>query len=519
MAGALTRQEGCVAESVLIDFAAGRLSADATPALDAHLAACSVCMAAVSAWREQSLERSLGDGVIATRPSVTDGEVDSPLAPGTRVGRYVVLEEVGSGAMGTVYAAFDPDLDRRVALKMLRSRSTTEELRARLLREAKAMARITHPDVITVYDVGTRGARLFVAMEFVKGGTLRAWTTPDRGWRAILDKYVRAGRGLAFAHAAGVIHRDFKPDNVLVGADDRVRVTDFGLARALEEEAGAERSFPATGTDTAALHDTLTRTGAIVGTPAYMAPEQFVGAAATPSSDMFSFCVSLYEALYGERPFRGQSVAALRKSVATGKVQPSSRGPRVPARIRRVLLRGLRAVPQERHPSMAALLDALEAASRPVAPPALVGAVVVLAAVGAWRAYAQGRAGHASLLAASVAAPEVASSPITAAIDVLGASPGPSAVAGPPALPLSLAETAPASDAPSDASRPPTSSRAVSPGEPARPLTRRSAAKVMSVASPSAEPVTRIAPAAPVAAAPPTASAVRVGSHGVPILP
>ena len=341
MAGALTKQEGCVGESILIDFAAGRLSADAIPGLDDHLATCSVCVAALAVWKERSMDRPVEAHQISTRPSNVEREVSA----GTHVGRYIVIEQVGAGAMGTVYAALDPDLDRRVALKMLRSRATSDDLRARLLREAKAMARIIHPDVITVYDVGTRGTQLFVAMEFVKGGTLRSWCSPRRPWREVLAKYLRAGRGLSFAHASGVVHRDFKPDNVLVGDDGRVRVTDFGLARALEEEPSSLRSVA---TDSNPFDATLTRTGALVGTPAYMAPEQLNGAPASPLSDMFSFCVALYEGLYDERPFGGNNLAALRASAASGAVREAPPGARVPRSVRRVLLQIGRASCRER---------------------------------------------------------------------------------------------------------------------------------------------------------------------------
>ncbi len=509
MAGALTRQEGCVPESILIEFAAGELAADARPALDAHLAACSVCLGALAVWRERSMDRSLEGAQLATRPSASDGELEAPLVSGARVGRYIVLEAVGAGAMGTVYAALDPELDRRVALKVLRSRATTEELRARLLREAKAMARIIHPDVITVYDVGTRGKQLFVAMEFVKGGTLRGWSAPARGWRTVLEKYIRAGRGLAFAHAAGVVHRDFKPDNVLVGDDERVRVTDFGLARAVEDDANALRSFPSA--EGAPIDATLTRTGAIVGTPAYMAPEQICGAPASPASDMFSFSVALYEALYGERPFAGANLAALYAAASEGAVRPAPATSSVPRRLRRVVLRGLRAAPEERYANMAALLDALEAAVRFRASRlvAIGAALALVAALGVWAARAAATSsplaeGSSRAEAAPVSAPLPAAPTASAAED--DALPAPGAPAPAPAP----ARVEPASRR--AGARP----RATSVTPPASPPSTPPPASVAPRQGSASASASAVVESTAVSA---SSGDVRVGSHGVPILP
>jgi serine/threonine protein kinase len=250
-----------------------------------------------------------------------------------------------------VYAAHDPDLDRRVALKLLRSIGDDEELRARL----------SHPNVVTVHDVGAHGTQLFVAMEFVGGGTLRQWLgARPRGWREVLAVLVRAGRGLACAHAAGLVHRDFKPDNVLVGDDGRVRVTDFGLARAARDVARGDAQAPA---PSHAFDTTITRTGTLIGTPAYMAPEQLRGEPADARADTFSFCVALHEALYGERPFEGGNVVRLRDSTSTGMVRPAPPGSPVPESVRRVLLGGLRPLPEDRPARIDDLLDALEAAA------------------------------------------------------------------------------------------------------------------------------------------------------------
>jgi serine/threonine protein kinase len=336
----------CVDDNTLGELVEGRLSADRRAAVDEHLARCAECrrIAAVA----------MSSGLSGVRNS------ERALPAGARVGRYVVGERVGAGAMGTVYAAHDPDLDRQVALKVMRRRSGGEELRARLLREGQAMARLTHPGVITVYDVGTVGDQLFVAMELVTGGTLRHWTARrSRDWREVLDVFRRAGAGLACAHAAGLVHRDFKPDNVLVGDDGRVRVTDFGLARATRDESG-DAAPPDAAADP--LEATLTRTGSLVGTPAYMAPEQLRGAAVDARADVFSFCVSLYEALYGDRPFAGTTLVALRDSIERGAVRPAPRGSGVPRRLRRALLVGLRADPGDRYASMDTLLRALDEA-------------------------------------------------------------------------------------------------------------------------------------------------------------
>jgi eukaryotic-like serine/threonine-protein kinase len=297
-----------------------------------------------------------------------ENELDAKELPsGTRVGRYVTNELIGRGAMGTVYAAKDPHLARKVAVKLLRAEALSEaarqKMRARLLREAQAMARLSHPEVIAVYDVGAFGEQLFVAMEYVEGETLRQWRAAQhRGYREILAVYERAGSGLAAAHEAGLVHRDFKPDNVLVARDGRVRVTDFGLARrnATQADTAAERSPEDIGSsEDPQFALTLTRTGSLLGTPAYMAPEQLRGGVADARSDVFSFCVALYEALYGERPFGGSTILALQSAIEQGAVRPAPMMTRVPTWVRAVLLRGLRASPNERFPSMRALLDAL----------------------------------------------------------------------------------------------------------------------------------------------------------------
>jgi tetratricopeptide (TPR) repeat protein len=331
-----------------------------------------------------------------TRDAVRDAALRPPkhLLRGDVVGRYLVLDKVGSGGMGIVYAAYDPELDRKIALKLIRPgvRGRAEVARARLLREAQALARLSHPAVIAVHDVGTFEDQVFVAMEFVDGLDMSQWLRKRRGWREVLPPMRHAGEGLAAAHAAGVIHRDFKPENVLIGKDGRVRVLDFGLARTdgfdpttertsdgepLPDRAAIMRSTGSSlalgaglpggtelprATDLGAANARLTQAGAVMGTPAYMAPEQHTGGEIDARSDQFAYCVALYEALYGERPFAGETAPELAYHVVRGRVrEPPLKGPPVPTWIRKVIVRGLAVDPRERWADMAALLAALAA--------------------------------------------------------------------------------------------------------------------------------------------------------------
>jgi serine/threonine protein kinase/tetratricopeptide (TPR) repeat protein len=335
---------------------------------------------------------------------------DATLARGTALGRFVVLALVGRGAMGEVYGAYDPDLDRKIAIKLVRARAGKSgdagEARVRLMREAQATAKISHPNVVVVYDAGTFEDRVFIAMEFVEGNTLRYWLqSAPRSWPEILEVFVAAGRGLAAAHDKELVHRDFKPDNVMVGRDGQVRVMDFGLARIAVRRgdaaavppvrpprraaagAGADEDIESTrvigdtqvigasgqttddsptfdlhmtATSTMTLHDPITQTGTIMGTPAYMSPEQFQSLPADARSDQFSFCVALYEAVYNERPFGGRTLDELTVSVVGGKLAEAPAGSRVPPWLRKVLERGLRVDPAERFPTMGALLAELD---------------------------------------------------------------------------------------------------------------------------------------------------------------
>jgi serine/threonine protein kinase/tetratricopeptide (TPR) repeat protein len=331
----------------------------------------------------------------ALEPTLTSGERPrpQPLIPrGTAVGRYLVLELLGEGGMGTVYSAYDPELDRRVAIKLLKlGGATPEAARARLQREAQAMARLSHENVLAVHDVGVFGQALFMAMELVEGTTLRDWLAERaRSPREILQVLLAAGEGLSAAHAAGLVHRDFKPENVLVDRQGRVRVTDFGLAR-VEERAPEEGSpeEPAGARPQAVCGPSgsvPTLAGAIVGTPAYMSPEQLDAGPTDARTDQFSFCVALWEALCGERPFNGLDVPTLHHAVL---VAPPPAPPRsLPFHVRRALARGLARRPEDRFPSMAALLLALRRDPAARAGRAALAALAATALVGAAAAFA-----------------------------------------------------------------------------------------------------------------------------------
>ncbi|HUH05230.1 MAG TPA: protein kinase, partial [Kofleriaceae bacterium] len=313
------------------------------------------------------------------------------LSRGTAVGRYVVLGRLGAGAMGVVYAAYDPELDRKVALKLLRSSDdrsiAPEEAQSRLLREAQAIAQQSHPNVISVYDVGTYKSEVYIAMELVEGHTLSRWLRMlRRPWRDILDKFLEAGEALMAAHGSGLVHRDFKPDNVLVGDDDRVRVMDFGLARSLFYDLPSsgevtEEAFRVSIAGVSELNRTLTRTGAVLGTPRYMAPEQFLGGEADARSDQFSFCVALYEAVYRQHPFEGNTAKALVESSDVRPLPPPAKHD-VPPWLHRAILRGLEREPSRRYPSMRTLVQAITPPRvKPtrawIAPLAILGILVV----------------------------------------------------------------------------------------------------------------------------------------------
>ncbi|RKH40494.1 protein kinase domain-containing protein [Corallococcus sicarius] len=415
-------------EVELLDLADGVPSQALRERAEVHLDACATCREALAdflrirAAPAPDVHAARTEVVLTEAPAARVSPLGMPLlAQGTLLGRYVLLERLGAGGMGVVHAAYDPSLDRRIGLKLLRtlpSGGGSQGMTERLLREAQAAARTRHPHVVTVHDVGTVGQFVFIAMELVDGANLRQHLRAQaRPWREVVRLYLQAGRGLAAAHAAGVVHRDFKPDNVLVDKEGRARVTDFGLARVASEtgepdRAGASAS-PGTGDVTpgpqgvvtagAGTSDSSAPQGlgtaatagtpghnapkvfgtagtlghnapqvpgtaipvspgplapqglgtAVAGTPGYIAPEVLAGAAADVRSDQYAFCVSLYEGLHGQKPPSAE------------KGGPTNRAA-VPRAVHALVVRGLSPDPAARHPSMPALLDALERAAFPV---------------------------------------------------------------------------------------------------------------------------------------------------------
>jgi serine/threonine protein kinase/tetratricopeptide (TPR) repeat protein len=318
--------------------------------------------------------------------------------------RYPLIRRLGRGGAGEVFLAYDPRLDRKVAIKILTASGLVGNIdslgKTRLLREAQAMARSPHPNVVSVYDVDTYQndsgeSGVFIVMEYVEGPNLAEWYAKKKWrWRRVLRMLLAAGRGLAAAHEVGVVHRDFKPANVLVGADGRVRVLDFGLARGTANMAPSltdgERPLvepdPEEDFDRSPLDVTLTMAGRVLGTPAYMAPEQHRGALADERADQFAFCATLWEGLYGERPFKAKTFAALEEEKRTQTPVPVE-GVRVPAWIREALVRGMSAHADDRWPSMQALLAALRRGTvrRRRSGGALAGvASIALAVGGGW---------------------------------------------------------------------------------------------------------------------------------------
>ncbi len=313
-----------------------------------------------------------------------------PLRPGAVLDRYTVLGELGSGGMGVVYSAYDPDLDRRIALKILhhpvRPAGATATLtvggsdaqRSRLLREAQGLARLDHRNVVKIHDIGAHQDHFFLAMELVEGQTLRTWLEEPRSWREVVDVMCDAGLGLAAVHEAGLVHRDVKPENIVIRHDGRVVVMDFGLARALEQTP-AEPNPTGAGSNTV-LASPLTRAGQVIGTPAYIAPERF-GGTDDARADQFAFCVTLYEALHGLRPFAGDTIGELTRAASNGDIQPPPPGCTVPSWVQRIVVRGLAPDPADRFPSMTDLLARLGRDRRPRWRVVLAGAAVAAALV------------------------------------------------------------------------------------------------------------------------------------------
>ncbi len=341
----------CPSESALEQLTRGALAAAEAEPVRRHLEHCETCRRVVA----------------LTSPDFTAKRA----APREKIGRYEVISELGSGVMGMVLKAHDPQLDRMVALKLMLSPDRSPEARERMIRESQAAARVRHSNVVTVYDFGLHGDELFVAMEYVEGTTLRAWAQrPDLSADEKMRVLLEVGRGLEAIHAADLVHRDIKPENILVDSAGHGRVADFGMVREADSD--------------------MTRPGQLLGTPAYMAPEQLAGQRATAASDQFAYCAVVYECLTGQRPFVADSILSLRETISTG-VTTSGWAP-IARPVRRVLRRGLAGRSAERYGSMTELLRALEdavAAPGPVgwAWQALGGLVVVAAVVVVtWRA-------------------------------------------------------------------------------------------------------------------------------------
>jgi serine/threonine protein kinase len=369
---------GHLDDNVAIEFVSGTLAKSSVTKVEGHLAKCRECRTLVAA-----LAADGGDSNAETIPhdKLSPSQVAAlptrSLTVGDKVGRYLILTTLGTGGMGVVFAAYDPQLDRKVALKLLRSgiNYNTKDARTRLRREAQAIAQLSHPNVVSVYDVGeTDEGDLYIAMEFVEGDTLTQWLKKyPRSWREITDVFLQAARGLFAAHGSGLLHRDFKPDNVLVGGDGRVRVTDFGLARSVMTPTESSRDNASVIT---ALNVDLTATGTVLGTPRYMAPEQLTGPEIDHRADQFSFCVALYEALWGQHPLPGATSVQMLETGALPIPPPDL--PKVPPSITKAVMRGLEKDRQKRFPSMGALIAELQPA--PVRTPARY-AVIALASI------------------------------------------------------------------------------------------------------------------------------------------
>jgi tetratricopeptide (TPR) repeat protein/tRNA A-37 threonylcarbamoyl transferase component Bud32 len=336
----------CLDEAQAMAFAAGALTPPEHETALAHVEDCDSCRQVLAA-------------LVRRDTSATSW------APGTRIGRYVVRERIGKGGMGAVWRAEDLELRRPVALKRLHAGSES----ARLLREARAAAQLQHPNVVAVYEVGEALGEPFLAMELVDGETLAAWRKSPRSLAQLVSVLAQAGRGLAAAHASGLVHRDFKPENVLIDRSGRARVVDFGLARAGDGAGAAPHAAGPLGR--------LTETGAISGTPAYLAPELVDGAPPDARSDQYAFAITCYEALHGQHPFAGGTAEVLWSEMAAGRVRDGLGD--VPAWLESHVRRGLAADPAARWPSVAAMVDAIEKRPRRRWP-WLAAAGVVLAA-------------------------------------------------------------------------------------------------------------------------------------------
>ena len=346
----------CLSDDDAAAFVSGDVDGGVRDRVARHLDACDPCRRFVS---------KLAAAEIATPATVLDVTAGpTGLRADGQLGRFRLIRPLGAGSMGEVWAARDPELDREVALKLLRVRpeAINRDATARMRREAQAMARLNHPNVVTIHELGTDDhGRVFCAMELVDGTTLRSWIAQRRPWRSVINMAGAIGRAIAAAHAAGLIHRDIKPENVLIDRAGHPLVSDFGLAKLVDLSEAELVSDELAGESMLAV--SLTRTGAVIGTPHYMAPEQLSGRPADARSDQFAYCVTIYETLFGARPFRGASIEELRLAIVHGPMIPAKLGG-VPRGVLRCLVRGLTLDPAARWPSMSALVHELERAAR-----------------------------------------------------------------------------------------------------------------------------------------------------------
>jgi serine/threonine protein kinase len=341
--------EACPDENVLVSLAEGSIDGEDRRAIDRHLDGCAECSKLVAHLAKLAVPEWRDAGAVNVRSGPTE--------------RYKIVRQLGQGAMGVVWEAEDTNLGRRVALKFVRPEGANKQsLRRRLLREARALAQIRHVNVVQVFDAGEADDEVCLVLELVDGTNARAWReAAPRTLDETLAVWRQAAAGLAAVHRAGIVHRDIKPDNVLVAADGRVLVGDFGLATG---DLGVT---------------TTTVSGAVIGTPLYMAPEQLAEAPATAKSDQFALCASIWEAVVGERPFRGATIAAIVLAMSRPPVMPAMTGrSRAEVRTLEVLARGLDPNPARRYPDIDALLAALADPA-----PSTNRSSLILAAIGA----------------------------------------------------------------------------------------------------------------------------------------